>query len=174
MWWWGNLDLRVKKLKQTKHLVQNTQQSQTWPTDFANALAGKIQTILYSFFPNGRNLTFAEVKSNTIHLTVLVIHLQEVNCQALKPYSSWVILGTFINYVAGSQHFCLVFLLVVKHCSSFYVATFIYIFNNRTINFLLPLSWWPFFSLHVSFMFLQLLVSEKLLWIVLSILPLSA
>lgn len=147
MRWWGNLDLRAKKLKQTKHLVQNTQQSQTWLTAFPNVLDRQIQTILYSFFPNGRNLSIAEVKSNTLHLTVPVIHLQEINCQALKHFSSWVILGTFINSVAGSQHFCLVFLLVVKHCSSFYVATFIYIFNNRIINFLLPLSWWPFFSL---------------------------
>lgn len=102
------------------------------------------------FFPNGRNLSIAEVKSNTLHLTVLVIHLQEINCQALKHFSSWVILGTFTDFVEGSQHFCLVFVLVAKHCSSFYVATFIYTFNNRIINFLLPLSWWPSFSLSSS------------------------
>lgn len=134
----------------TKHLVQNTQQSQTWPTAFPNALDRQIQTILYPFFPNGRNLSIAEVKSNALHLTMPVIHLQEINCQALKHFSSWVILGRGINSVAGSQHFCLVFLWVVKHCSSFYVAAFIYIFNNRIINFLLSLSWWPFCSLSSS------------------------
>lgn len=113
-------------------------------------LTGEFKLFFTPFFPNGKNLSIAEVKSNALHLTVPVIHLQEINCQALKHFSSWVILGTCINSVAGSQHFCLVFLLVVKHCSSFYVAAFICIFNNRIINFLLPLSWWPFCSLSSS------------------------
>ena len=132
------------------HLVQNTEESQTWPRTFPNAIDRQIQTTLYLLFPNGWKRGITEVKSKTFHLTVSVIHLQEINCQAFKPFSSWVILETFIKCAAGSQHLCLVFLLVDKDCSSFHVATFIYILNNRIIIFLLPLSRWPFSSLSFS------------------------
>lgn len=135
---------------QAMHLVQSTEESQTWPRTFPNAIDRQIETPLYLFFPNGWNLGITEVKSKTLHLTVPVIHLQEINCQAFKHFSSWVILETFINCAAGSQHLCLVFLLVDKDCSSFHVAAFIYIWNNRIIIFLLPLSGRPFSSLSSS------------------------
>lgn len=135
---------------QPMHLVQNTEESQTWPRTFPNAIDRQIQTILCSFFPNGWNLGIAEVKSKSLNLTVPVIYLQETNCQAFKHFPSWVVLETFINCVAGSQHLSLVFLFVDKDCSSFHVAAFIYILNNRIITFLLPLSGWPFCSLSSS------------------------
>lgn len=136
---------------QPTHLVQNTEESQTWPRTFPRAIDRQIQSILYSVFNLiPWNLGITEVKSKTLHLTVPVIHLQEINCQAFKHFSSWVILETFINCAAGSQHLCLVFLLVDKDCSSFHVAVFIYILNNRIIIFLLPPSGWPFSSLSSS------------------------
>lgn len=153
MWWWGNLDLRVKKWmhnQRTKHKTQR--KAKLGPEPSQIPLTGKFKLFSTHFFPNGWNLCITEVKSNTLHLTVPVIHLQEINCQAFKHFSSWVIIETFINCAAGTQYFCLVFLLIDKDCSSFHVAAFIYILNNRIIIFLLPYpdGLFPVWALHVS------------------------
>lgn len=133
---------------QPTHLVRNTEESQAWPRTFPNAIDRQIQTNLHLFFfSNGWNIGITEVKSKTLYLTAPVIHLQEMNCQAFKHFSSWVILETFISCVAGSQHLCLVLLLVDKERSSFHAAAFIYISNNRIIIFPLPPPGPPFCSL---------------------------